>query len=375
MSNIVSETKALSTDLASPLPIEQPIGALGYAVLGFLNLLVAIAIAVGIFYAGREFTAQPTMRLFNYILLAVLGVTTALFLFGAMRSGAALTSKKLDTSVELGGPVVIAVLVVAGGYYFTKVPDFSSLTFQLPADSAQTSNALSAKLIVDLPGRRETVTFNSNGEGTIREVSYAQVGRLMKIALQSSDYKFENNQNTIDVPIPDNWNVSLKIFQISEEERKQLDLKAIYSQLVSDINLELVRKDAMLFPAIEAYLKKPTESAWQLVKAAAADSERRINASLDKELEIRSESELIDAGRRTVSSINNSPKVRHETQPDTSVLKNVFEAHRQRAQIIANIPKVVLPSHEEVVMWRDEMKIHYLEMKDKVRTMIESPEF
>ncbi|WP_143540726.1 hypothetical protein [Rhizobium sp. L43] len=356
-----------------PPPIEQPIGAIGYAVLGFLNLFVAIAIAIGIFYAGRQLTAQPTMHLFNYVLLAVLGITTALFLFGAMRSGAALTSKKLDTSVELGGPVVVAVLVVVGGYYFTKAPSVVPLTFQLPPDSALTPNLSSdVKLVVDLPGRRETLTFNSNGEGTIQQVSYGDVGRLMQITLQSNEYKFENNQRTVDVPIPDNWKVPLTLIHISEDERKQQKLKAIYLQLIEDINLELVRKDAMLFPAIEDYLNHPSVQGWERVKVAAGDSERRINASLDKELEIRSESELIESRRRMAASINDAPEVK--LQGHQPVLNDLFQQHRQRADILENIPTVILPSREQVIMWRDQMKIHYLEMKDMVRSMTDKPE-
>ncbi len=374
MAEAVDNTQKDKGTQVAPQPIDQPLGALGYAAIAFLSLLVAAVIAVGIFYAGRELTAQPTMRLFNYILLAVLGITTALFLFGVMRSGAALTSRKLDTSLELGGPVVIAVLVVIGGYYFTKVPDRVPLTFQLPAESALTAGLTSdVRLVVDLPGRRETVTFNGDGEAAIRDVSYNDVGQLMTITLQSNEYKFENSSSAISAPIPDNWNVRLVLVRITEEERKQQKLKAIYLQLIEDINLELVRKDAILFPAIDAYLVQPSEAGWKRVTEAAKDSELRIKASLDKELEIRSGSELIEARRRTTALIDAAPKVRFVQQPaEGAVLKNIFQAHQARVKILENIP--ILPTPDEVIRWSDQMKIRYLEIKDMLRSMIENPE-
>lgn len=368
-----AQTLAISQSTVTPEPVSQPMGPLGYAIIGFLNLAVAVGIAVGIFYAGTQLAAQPTLRLLNFFLLAVLGITSALFLFGVMRSGAALSGKKLDVTVELGGPVVVAVLLVAGGYYFTKVPDTFPLTFRLPPETTLLQDMVSdVKLVVDLPGRREQVTFNANGEGTIQEVSQKYVGTLVPITISSNEYRFENNQTTINVAVPDSQSIILNLFQVSQEEKRKRLLRAIYDELIDDINLELTRKDAMLFPAIERYLDAPTQEGWIQVKAAAADSEQRIKNSLDKELKIRSDSELITLRRNAATSLSQAPTIR--TVIETHLLNQAFQTHGQRVNALERIPKVVLPSRDEVVRWRDEMKILYLEMRDQVRDLIERPE-
>ena len=55
-----------------------------------------------------------------YVVLVLLGLATAGFLFGVLRSYAVYTGNVLGGTLELGGPIVAAALVVIGGFYLPK---------------------------------------------------------------------------------------------------------------------------------------------------------------------------------------------------------------------------------------------------------------
>lgn len=59
---------------------------------------------------------------FYFIVLVVLGCSSALLLFGAMRGFAKYKGRVGPGSLEIGGPIVVACLTVYGGYIFRPLP-------------------------------------------------------------------------------------------------------------------------------------------------------------------------------------------------------------------------------------------------------------
>jgi len=92
----------------------QPLGAASYAGLSFASLLVCIFIGGYLLSSSAAIISAATSARGYYVLLAVLGLASAAFLFGAMRSHAQLTGNNFGTAFEFGGPVVVAILVVLG---------------------------------------------------------------------------------------------------------------------------------------------------------------------------------------------------------------------------------------------------------------------
>jgi hypothetical protein len=134
---------------------QQPLSAGVYAGLAFASLAATCLIGYGIYYAGTQLASQPIIRSFYYVLLWVLGITSALFLFGVLRSAASISGRQWGAMIDVGGPAALSMVVVAGGYQFAKLPDAFSLTVRLHGDSPIAEMASTAKLRVDLAGRRE----------------------------------------------------------------------------------------------------------------------------------------------------------------------------------------------------------------------------
>src|SRR5271165_158465 len=77
-----------------------------------------------IFQAERLASFGLIERLY-YLVLVLMGLTAAVFLFGVLPSKAEYEGKLLGGTLKLSGAVVGAALVVVGGYYFApNAPTF-----------------------------------------------------------------------------------------------------------------------------------------------------------------------------------------------------------------------------------------------------------
>lgn len=107
--------KANPQSSVQPDPIAQPLSPGRYLTIS----LVALSISVGLFFSLTIFQDQLSVQSGNrayYILLFPLAFSTAAFLFGAMRSYAAYTQTAVNQNLELGGPIVAALLVIVAGF-------------------------------------------------------------------------------------------------------------------------------------------------------------------------------------------------------------------------------------------------------------------
>jgi hypothetical protein len=114
---------------------------------------------LGIFLLVGWYLLKNPVLLSNqafFVLLILLGLSAAAFLFGALRSTARLTGQQFGYEIELGGPVVIAVLVVAGGFYVAKQPDDFYFVVQLRNGESQ--------VIPDVADSTIRVDFSANHE-------------------------------------------------------------------------------------------------------------------------------------------------------------------------------------------------------------------
>lgn len=177
---------------------QQPLAAAAYALVSFISLGICL-------WAGWYLLTQPivmgspeTSARAYFVLLAILGLASAAFLFGAMRSSARLTGNVYGYALELGGPVVIAVLVVAGGFFATKQPTEFTLVVRLRGTEAIT-NTQDTFLKVDLGVRRETAVFES-GQTTILGVPARFLKGELPIEFASKRYRLKDEKGMLKVP-------------------------------------------------------------------------------------------------------------------------------------------------------------------------------
>src|SRR5580658_3720888 len=100
-----------------------------YARISLAAFLCCIGLLLLFIFDAEKLTALGLTDHVYYLVLVLMGLTAAVFLFGVIPSSASYEGTVLGGTLKLGGPVVGAALVVVGGYFF--IPKAS--TFPLTA--------------------------------------------------------------------------------------------------------------------------------------------------------------------------------------------------------------------------------------------------
>lgn len=122
-----------------------------------------------------------------YILLFPWGISCAMALFGSLRSYARLTSKQLGSAIELGGPVVLFCLVVAGGFKLVPTPDTFNLTVRI--HSGEEPIIRSGTVTIDFEDLRRTEPVYSNGEANFKGLPQKFWGLTVNVFPQVQGYR------------------------------------------------------------------------------------------------------------------------------------------------------------------------------------------
>ncbi len=218
----------------------KKISYLGY----FFISIVFLIVGIGLFF---WLSSNPEMTdsfggLGTFIVLLVISMAFAAFIFGTMQSYANYTGKQFSGNLRLSGPVVGAALVMIGGYYFLQdskstpdtPPDDSKnpridIEFSLKyADSAQTQIFNKDKVIYiqQTPsGKRYTlvpqVDHDSYGEYIREHVVLPKAGESYKAKVRRTF----NGSTLID---PDSIPAAFICFTLNEIPRDELQYTIQY---------------------------------------------------------------------------------------------------------------------------------------------------
>ena len=167
---------------------EQGLSAAGYALAALIGLLVAVGLLLFYVYQVPKMVQSGVQNQVFYILLLPWGLACAAFLFGTMRSIAKFTHKRLGGALELGGPVVLFCLVVAGGF---KLVPSAPEAFDLTVRAHSTSQPIikQGKITIDLDNTRRTEEIASNGEANFKGIPAKLKGTSVKVLAQVTGYK------------------------------------------------------------------------------------------------------------------------------------------------------------------------------------------
>jgi hypothetical protein len=167
------------------------------------------------------------------------------------------------------------------------------------------------------------------------------------------------DSNSITVHVPESHVVDLELVKIGFTEQTRQRLSEKYSRILNEISLELSRKQAFLFPAIDRYLASPTPSNWVEVKAAAQDTAARIRASMDDEVEYKSQETLIDYAKYADSLLQSS-----------STFTEAIDFHGSRLVTFNHMPPGDSPPKEQVLGWEDALEKQYTMMQAQLRELV-----
>lgn len=138
-----------------------------YAMLALGAFLCAMATVALLLWKADTLQALGLVGAFYYIVLLPLGLFVAAFLFGAMRSYAHYTGKQLSGTLELGGPIVGAALVVIGGFVLgTPQPGSFPLTVFVHGEGGKLDMVArnTGFVVIDLDGDRRREAIGDKGQ-------------------------------------------------------------------------------------------------------------------------------------------------------------------------------------------------------------------
>lgn len=128
----------------------QHLSPWAYMGVSFAGLGLAAGLLLFLVYQAPQI-ARPGLggRVF-YFALVPLGLATAAFIYGGMRSFAHFSGKVFSGKLELGGPVIVAGLTVIGGFWLVPEKETASLLIRVYGPGGKGDYAFSAGGTVDI---------------------------------------------------------------------------------------------------------------------------------------------------------------------------------------------------------------------------------
>lgn len=178
--------------------------------------LFFLVLAILMIAFAPNMTGLGITKSLYYIVLIPVGLTSAAFLFGALRSSAKYSGKTSYGSIELTGPVVIFCLVVIGGFYFAAPDSEFLLTIRTKVVDEPEKILNHGTLILDIGDQRIEKQLSENGEVSFAGIASRFIGKSVNIIPQIKGYKIKGSSL---ISIPDNHIIYLEL-----EERRDSTL-------------------------------------------------------------------------------------------------------------------------------------------------------
>jgi hypothetical protein len=178
--------------------------------------LFFLLLAILMIMFAPDITGAGITKSIYYIVLIPVGLASAAFLFGALRSSAKYSGKTSYGSIELTGPVVIFCLVVIGGFYFATPDSEFLLTVRTSVVDEPEKILRYGSLILDIGDQRLDKNLNEHGEVSFAGVPSRFLGKSVNIIPQIKGYKIKGSSS---ISIPDN-----RIIYLELEERRDSTL-------------------------------------------------------------------------------------------------------------------------------------------------------
>lgn len=178
--------------------------------------LFFLILAVLMILFAPNITGMGITKSIYYIVLVPVGLASAAFLFGALRSSAKYSGKSSYGSIELTGPVVIFCLVVIGGFYFGSPESEFLLTVRTSVSGEPEKILKNGSVLLDIGDLRLDKKLNENGEVFFAGVSSRFLGKTINVIPQIKGYRTKGS-NLIIIP-------ESRIIYLELEERKDSTL-------------------------------------------------------------------------------------------------------------------------------------------------------
>jgi hypothetical protein len=155
-----------------------------------LAFILCVLVLVELFLSNAEkLVALGLIGHLYYIVLSLVGLSAAAFLFGALRSSAKYRGRQFGGALELGGPVVVFALVIVLGFVLPPPPsNFPVTVFVHEAGSAQNLRGI-GYVVIDTGGLRRKAPIDKDGTAVFLEIPASFRGQVVPVYLDADGYE------------------------------------------------------------------------------------------------------------------------------------------------------------------------------------------
>lgn len=180
---------------------DQPLSGKDYAIIAVTFVALGIGLLLGFAFLAPRVLPSAVSDQFYYVVLLLWGLVSALVLFGVLRGYARLTVKQPGVLLELGGPVVVAFLVVYGG--FKLVPRAGSFSVTVRPHAVDAPVITQGKIRMEYGANPAIRDIDSSGDAEFREIPREYRGQAVKVLPQVDGYKQEYQTVSLDKSVID----------------------------------------------------------------------------------------------------------------------------------------------------------------------------
>ena len=154
------------------------------ALVGFLIFIGLLAVMV---WKAETLVALGLVGNYYYVLLVVLGLASAVVLFGVLNSYAEYSGKQLGGALQLGGPVVLCLLVPILSSWLVQSPNAFSITVFVHGPGGRHDLILRnhGHVIIDLGNDRRREAIGEKGDAHIQGIPSTLRGQEVAVSVDA----------------------------------------------------------------------------------------------------------------------------------------------------------------------------------------------
>jgi hypothetical protein len=356
----------LESERLSPPRNHQPLSAAGYALLSFVGLCIALFVGWFIISKSPVLLAGGIFNQAYYILLAVLGLAVAAFLFGAMRSAATVSGNYFGLALDLGGPAAGAALVVVGGFWLTKPNPSFDLTIRLQGDSISEGNTGDDWATVDIGQKHDRLPIDRLGDAIDRSLNTELRNQQVRVSLDSKRFRIKDQQESYAIPA--DGVLRLNVEPVDPRIKKRKELATLLDSVVEKMKASQIANDEFVFPAVRAYINSPTVDNWSKAVDGIRQSLQPIKDGI--ELSIKYDAQLQQDAEPILSqiSLTESDVLNRQFERQFTRVREIWNGRAfEKRQILTheNAP----PSVAEVRAWQKDLLASYKALQAEIQRL------
>lgn len=181
-----------------------------YALISLVSFIIGIVLLLLFVFKAEELISRGINEKVFYILLLPMALSAAAFLFGVLRSYAKYRGKILGGILELGGPIVLFLLVIILG--FKLVPDTAPFDFTifLRDSNGETPIGLKGQVKIRISNDLKIDDIDENGEVNFKNIPPKFKNVEIPIEIDISGWQFANQKRAATCTLKGN-NVTITI--------------------------------------------------------------------------------------------------------------------------------------------------------------------